>query len=186
MKKLLCIILAIVMMISFTACGKETPEKAADNALKAVKTLNIKGMEKYFGEVDVDDMDLDDFSAKEMKLVKKLLSKMSWEIIDSVEEETKATVTVDITSVDLAPIVKEIAGELMGDAFSSLFGDKTSEEEMEEKALKIFEEKLSEKDIKMTTATVELDMTLTETGWKIDVSSSLFGSFMGGLEDLLG
>ncbi len=179
MKKFLCIILAIVMMVSFTACGKESPEKAADNALKAVKSLNIKGMEKYFGEVDVDDMDLDEISAEEMKVTKKFLSKMSWEILGSVEDETTATVTVRLTTVDLAPIVKEIAGELMGDAFSSLFGDGMSEEEMEQKALKIFEEKLAEKDIQMTTNDVELDMILTEKGWKIELEDSIFGDFTG-------
>ncbi len=181
MKKILCVILAVVMMVSFTACGKESAEKAADNALKAVKTLNIKGMEKYFGEVSVDDMDLDDISAEELKIAKKFFSKMSWEILGSVEDEYVATVTVRLTTVDLAPIVKEIAGELMGDALSSLFGDKMSEEEMEQKTLKIFEEKLSEKNVQMATNDVELDMTLTEDGWKIEMEN-IFS--VGSLEDL--
>jgi len=96
-----------------------------------------------------------------------------------------ATVTVRITSIDLAPIVKELMGELLGDAFSSLFGEQMTEEEMEEKALKFFEEKLAEKDIAMTTNDVELDMTLTEKGWKIDADASILGSFAGSLEDLL-
>ncbi len=181
MKKFLCIILAIVMMVSFTACGKETPEKAADNALKAVKSLNIKGMEKYFGEVSVDDMDLDEISTEEIKIVKKFLSKMSWEILGSVEDENVATVTVRLTTVDLAPIVKEIAGELLGDAFSSLFGGEIDEDELEKKAFKIFEEKLSEKGVQMTTNDIELDMTLTDKGWKIELKESFFGSV---LEDL--
>ncbi len=182
MKKFLCIILAIAMMVSFTACGKETPEKAADNALKAVKSLNIKGMEKYFGEVEVDDMDFDDISAEEIKVVKKYLSKMSWKILGSVEDEYAATVTVRLTTVDLAPIVKEIAGELLGDAFSSLFGDGMSEEEMEKKALKMFEEMLSEKDVQLTTDDIELDMTLTDKGWKIELKESFFGSVLGDLD----
>lgn len=185
MKKLLCIILAIVMTVSFAACGKESPEKAADNALKAVKNLNPVGIAKYFGDDTVDDMDIDEISAEELKVLKKFLSKTSWEILGSVEDGDDATVTVRITSIDLAPIVKELMGELLGDAFSSLFGEQMTEEEMEEKALNFFEEKLAEKDIAMTTNDVELDMTLTEKGWKIDADASILGSFAGSLEDLL-
>ena len=186
MKKILCVILAIVLAVSFTACGKETPEKAANNALKAVKNLNPVGIAKYFGDDTVEDMDIDDISSDEIKILKKFLSKTSWEILGSVEDGESATVTVRITTIDLAPIVKELAGELLGDAFSSLFGEQMTEEEMEQKALKLFEEKLSEKDLAMTTTDVELDMTLTENGWKIDAKASAIGSFFGDFEDLLG
>lgn len=182
MKKFLCILLAIVMMVSFTACGKETPEKAADNALKAVKSLNIKGMEKYFGEVEVDDMDFDDLSVEELKVVKKFLNKMSWEILGSVEDGNTATVTVRLTTVDLVPIIKEVAGELMGDAFSSILGGQIDEDEMEQKAFKMIDEMLSEKDVKLATNDVELDMTLTEKGWKIELNESFFGSVLGDLD----
>ena len=185
MKKFLCIILAITMMVSFSACGKETPEKAANNALKAVKSLNISKMEKYFGEIEVEEMNLDDISVDEIKLVKKFLSKTSWEILDSVEEGDTATVTVKITAVDPSPIFTEVVAGMLGDSLYSFLGGDKSEEELEKKALGIVDEMLSAKDVQMKTDTVELDMTLTESGWKINLKTSLIGSFVGSLEDLL-
>ena len=184
MKKLLCIILAIVMMVSFTACGKETPEKATNNALKAVKSLNIKGMEKYFGEipVDVDELDFGEITADQLKVVKKFLSKMSWEILGSVEDENTATVTVRLTTVNLVPIATEVAGELMGDAFSALLGGTMTEEELYEKAFKLIEEKLSEKDLQMVDNEFELDMSLTDDGWKIEVKESFINTIIGDLD----
>ena len=186
MKKILCVILAVVMMVSFTACGKESPEKAADNALKAVKTLNIKGMEKYFGEVSVEDMDLDDISAEELKIAKKFFSKISWEILGSVEDESTATVTVEITAVDPSPIFTEVVADMLGDSLSSLLGSDKDEEAIKKKALETIDKMISAKDVQMKTDTIELDMTLTEKGWKIDAKASLIGSFAGSLEDLLG
>ena len=186
MKKLLCIILAIAMMVCFTACGKETPEKAADNALKAVKSLNIVKMEKYFDEALVDDMDLDDVSVEELKIVKKFLSKTSWEILGSVVDGDDATVTVEITTIDPSPIFTEVVAQMLGDSLSSLLGSsKDDEEEMKKKALDIIDEMISSKDVQMKTDTIELDMTLTEMGWKIEVKASVIGSFVGSLEDLL-
>lgn len=182
MKKFFCILLAIVMMVSFTACGKETPEKAADNALKAVKNLNPVGIAKYFGDDMVEDIDIDEISADDIEVVKKFLNKTSWEILGSVEDESTATVTVRLTTVDLVPIVKKIAGELMGDAFSSIFGGEIDEEEMQKKAVKLFDEMLSEKEVAMATNDVELDMTLTEKGWKIELNESFFGSVLGDLD----
>lgn len=178
MKKLLCIILAIVMVFSFAACGKESPEKAADNALKALKTLNIVKMEKYFGELDADEFDLDEISEEEIKLVKNFLSRMSWEILDSVEDEISATVTVRLTTVDLAPIMQELIAELMGDALSSFLGGQMSEEEMKEKALKFLAEKLSEEELEMTTNDIELELLATEKGWMVD-TDSIFDGFLG-------
>lgn len=173
------------MMVSFSACGKETPEKAANNALKAVKSLNISKMEKYFGEIEVEEMNLDDISVDEIKLVKKFLSKTSWEILDSVEEGDTATVTVKITAVDPSPIFTEVVAGMLGDSLYSFLGGDKSEEELEKKALGIVDEMLSAKDVQMKTDTVELDMTLTESGWKINLKTSLIGSFVGSLEDLL-
>ena len=169
MKKLLCIILAIVLAVSFTACGKESPEKAADNALKAIKNFNPVGIAKYFGDDYLDDYDIDDISADEMKVFKKLTSKMSWEILGSVVDGDSAVVTVKLTSVDLSPIITEVSAELLGDAFSSLLGDKMSEEEMEQKALEIVEQELSKKDIAMTTNNIDLKLTRNENSWKVEI-----------------
>lgn len=185
MKKILCVILAVLMAFSFTACGKESPEKAADNALKAVKKLNPVGIAKYFGDDAVDEIDFDDISAEELKIVKKFFSKTSWEILGSVEDGDTATVTVEITCVDPSPIFTEVVAQMLGDSLSSLLGSDTDEEAMKKKALEIIDEMLSAKDVEMTASTVELDMTKNGESWKIDLKTSLIGSFTGGLEDLL-
>ncbi len=185
MKKLICIILAIVMTVSFAACGKESPEKAADNALKAVKNLNPVGIAKYFGDDTVDDMDIDEISAEELKVLKKFLSKTSWEILGSVVDGDDATVTVKITAIDPSPIFQEVIEELRDDVLSSFLGSAPDEEEMKKEALEVIDEMISEKDVQMKTNTVELDMTLTEKGWKMDVDASILGSFAGSLGDLL-
>lgn len=185
MKKFLCILLAIVMMVSFTACGKETPEKAADNALKAVKNLNPVGIAKYFGDDMAEDIDIDEFSADDIEVVKKFLNKMSWEILGSVEDESTATVTVEITAVDPSPIFTEVVADMLGDSLSSLLGSDKDEEAIKKKALETIDKMISAKDVQMKTDTIELDMTRTEKGWKIDAKASLIGSFAGSLEDLL-
>ena len=168
MKKFLCIILAIVLAVSFTACGKESPEKAANNALKAIKTLNISGIEKYFGELHLENYDIDEMSVEGIKVLKKITSKMSWEILETVEEEDSAVVSVRLTTVDVTPIITEIAAEFLGDALSSLLGDEMTEEEVKQKTIEIVEEELSEGDIKMMTNDIDLKLTRTEDGWKVE------------------
>ena len=168
MKKILCVILAVAMMVSFTACGKESPEKAANNALKAIKTLNVMGIEKYFGELYLENYDIDEMSVEGIKILKKITSKMSWEILETVEEEDSAVVSVRLTTVDVTPIITEIAAEFLGDALSSLLGDEMTEEEIKQKTIEIVKEELSEGDIEMMTNDIDLKLTRTEDGWKVE------------------
>ena len=71
------------------------------------------------------------------------------------------------------------------DFLSSLLGSEADEDAIKKKALETIDEMLSAKEIEMVTNTIELDMTKNGESWKIDLKTSLIGSFMGSLEDFL-
>lgn len=174
--KQIAVILIVLSMLLFSACGNSGPDGAANKFLKALKTNNTEAMEAvYFGEIEEDslfssaiDALCESESLNEMSdVLSDTLMDFDYEIIDVKESGNSAVVDVKIITKDWASVIRETATEYLPMAFQMVInGD--SERKIEKEFKKILKEQKSEAE--ELQIPVQLQMILDGGTWKVDAS----------------
>lgn len=176
MKKILVSLLSIILVFGLIGCtSEESAEQAVKNTLDAVKSSNIKKASKYinFKElINVGEMNNDESN----KMTKLILKNLDYKIISSTENVETATVTTEITNVDMSNILADYMQQAFALAFSGL-----DEKQLSKKSMEIFAELLNNKDNKTVTTIVDIQLVKKEEGWKVDLSKDLINAIMGGM-----
>ena len=170
MKKLLSLMLALALAFSLTACGKQSAEAYIKNELDQFK--KGEGLESV-GE---------DLSPE---ILQALLDNFSYNILSAEENGDTATVTVELTNLDMTTVVNNWLGQLLVFAFDqSLQSDneQLSEEELDAVMYDMLYACMTAEEIGPVTNAVTLAMNRTEEGWKLDSVSmnALTDAMMGG------
>ena len=126
MKKLISVLLCAVMLLSLAACGRESAESFVEKAIKSVKDLDLEAMNSYWGDdaVDVTDDVLESESdAEALEVLKLITDKMTYEIIDSQEDEKAgtATVTVSFTNINMGVVLSTLLSEMFTELLNYAF-----------------------------------------------------------------
>ena len=180
MKKILAIILALTMILSFTACGgEENAKKAVDKALTAIKNFDQEGMERYLLNGKIDESTLQATGAEEAKAI---FSTFSWKITSCEEEGEKATASVDLTCVSLAGIMVDLSAEMMEKAMDGTL----SLEDSNEYVATRMGEMIKDPKAKTNTQNVEFVLEKVDGQWKLTNPEVVTTVMIAGLEGFFG
>ncbi len=180
MKKIFAVILALTMLVSFTACGgEENAKKALDNALTAIKNFDQEGMEKYILGGKIDDSTLQATGAEEAKAI---FSTFSWKITSCEEEGDKASASVDLTCVSLAGIMLDLSEEMMEKTMDGTL----SLEDTDEYVANRMGEMIKDPKAKTNTQNVEFTLEKVDGQWKLTNPETVTTVMVAGLEGFFG
>lgn len=191
MKKIISMFVVFSMVLSLAACGGsgESAEEAVKNAFAAAQAMDRATVQKYFGDEfleetmgDAVDDATDPEDVVQEELTGKFLKNLSCTVVESVEDGDAATVTAEITNLDLGLIMQEFMGAMIAEVLSGtaetegLTTDETEAKYMAELNT------LLEQDTNATvTNTVELTLNKVEGQWKIGLTDELMNSIFGGM-----
>jgi hypothetical protein len=189
------ILSSILCLGMLTSCSQgESPREAVEKALTATKSLDEVGMSNYFSYEELVDFDgvsneksVGKLVGEDKEKAKLFFSKLSYNIVSSSVEKNTANVKTEITNLDMKSIMQEYFTEAfnlaMGDAFSE--SDKQlSQEELVKKMEQMLIDTISKQDNKTVTATVDIKLTKSEKGWKINMDKTLQDAITGGLSTI--
>lgn len=182
MKKIVCTVLALVLLLSAAACGKKTasPQEVVGTAMEALKSGDMAAAAaRWGGEIG----DIEDTAEDDAELFKMFFQNLKYEILAETDTGTSAVVQVAVSNADMAGVMGETIGELMQKAVSAaLSGQEISEEEAEKMFTDTMKEKLSGSSLEMVENTVDIGLTLVDGQWQItDVSDEAMDALMGGM-----
>lgn len=182
MKKIVCTVLALVLLLSAAACGKKTasPQEVVGTAMEALKSGDMAAASaQWGGEIG----DIEETAESDAELFKMFFQHLKYEILAETETGTSAVVQVAVSNADMAGVMGETIGELMQQALSAaLSGQDISEEEAEKMFTDTMKEKLNSSSLEMVENTVDIGLTLVDGQWQItDVSDEAMDALMGGM-----
>ncbi|MHB8074011.1 DUF5105 domain-containing protein [Desulfosporosinus fructosivorans] len=182
MRKLFLIMVFIMVILGGCGTKAETPEQSVTKALTAIKNLDNEAAQIYFANEDLFDGKLENEALKNDETAKLVVEKLSFKTLSSSIKENTATVKTEITNIDVGSIFGEYVKQAMSIAFSNAFsGNKLSDEDVKQQADKMFSDLLKKEDNKTITSTVDIQLTKSDTGWKINMDDSLSDAILGGL-----
>ena len=196
MKKILCVILALVLMLSLAACGgpaKGSPEAAIATLMEGIKAYDPAKIQSVMKEkVDESDLSLEGIPESMLKTLKEWSSKLTYKTDKSTQDGNTCTVPVDVTYTDASDIMKTAMADYISKAMAATFsGGEVKEEEMSKLLINCIEE--AAKNGKTTTANSKFDIKLekVENEWKItevpaDMMNVMTSNLFKSVTDVLG
>lgn len=187
-------LLSITCLGTFAACSLgESPTEAVSKALTATKAIDEVGMSNYFTYKELMNFDKTNENkpttdkakkAKEKLNAKLFFSKLNYKVISSSKDGDTAIVKTEITNTDMSSVMTEYFTEAMTFAMSNAFlpeATKLKQEDIDKKMEQTLISKLSKKDNKTVTTTVDIKLTKKDKKWKINMDKQLQNAITGGL-----
>ncbi len=206
MKKLLALVLALIFILSFAACGgDDTPvssEKissvesseepvdeteaattALENALKATAELDYEGIAKYYEDPFVTKEALE-YLGESGKIVELFIKKAQARVSSckQTDEET-ATTTIELSVVDFGKLVNELSPKLM-EKVENMDAENMTQEQMVELQLYSFGliEEAFKGDVSTVSKTIKMELKKIDGEWKVSDYDELYDAILGELE----
>ena len=170
MKKLLSLLLVLVLALSLTACGKQSAEAYIKQEMERFK--NGEGLESVQADLGAD-------------VVKALLDNFAYTIVSSEESGDTATVTVQVTNLDMYTAVTNWIMQIWVLAFDQALlpvEEQMSEEELNDMMYSLLYTCMMAEDIQPVTQELTLNLFTGEEGWQLVSASmdALTDAMMGG------
>lgn len=196
MKRMVSILLVAVMALSFTACGtkRESAQQVVEKAITAVHEMDWETAQSYWGAdafdtaTDIASDDNTEAATDEQleKVLEPLMQNLSYTITGSEEDEQAgtATVSVDITNIDMSLVMAELVKNAVSDALTYAFmpaDQQPTDEELDEKYMADLTELVTADDVETVTTSVDIPLTLVDDQWQISSSEEAADAMMGGL-----
>lgn len=200
MKKILSVIIAVIMVLSFCSCGKKgggstnvsaggggstaNAEKAVSEMLDAMKKLDFKAVEKYVSLNSIKVTEDENGAITDAnEIFKAAFSKLNYKILSSEKGEGGAVnVETEITTIDMQPIVNEYFKNALQFALENAFVDKkVSDEENKEKMTGFFKDAVSKVGTETKTSKVKIKVVKENGKWKIVSDDEFSEAVTGGI-----
>lgn len=201
----LALLLGLSLLLGLAACGARTSaQETTEKGLEALRDWNVLALPQYWNTDGLSLEDLDALSQVNQDLESLGLSledvaglagpmtrHLSWQVISAQEDAAAgtATVTVDLTNLDMAPILGQFLQTALGDALGSAFlsqDQQPTQEELLQQYLQTLTDLLNQEDLDTKTTTVDVSLTLVDGQWKITLDEALLDALTGGLLSLGG
>ena len=184
MKNLKKLAVILVMMLSTTllyACGGSTPTDVVNEYFKKVKSGDtdiqklVAMVEEESGEVDEEAVEEDSFSEETQKKLLEKVKEIEYKVNSETIDGDNATVNVTVKGMDFNIVL----GKVMQEAFSFIFAQAFSGDEMSEEESNAYFNELLNKyldEITYSERTLDVALTKVDKEWKIketDVMSKL-------------
>ena len=180
--RVLATLVAVVVLLSLSACSlTRTPAKdVVEAALKAAQTVDTEAIHTYWGGGSFKDQET------RLEIMKLMLGGMTYNIVNSVEDAKAgvATVTVEITNVDMQKIMTSFLTQMLSKAFSYAFlpeDQQPTDEEMDAMYLADLTSLLSQDNNPTVTNTVDIELNLVDNEWQIVPSDKAIDAMLGGI-----
>lgn len=181
------VVIMLVLSLILAGCGAkpveeqgESPQQAVTAALTALSSLDFETAQKYFtyeellGEEAGELADTDESAEF-------FFNRLSFTVKSAAINGDSATVTTEITNIDMLSVFTEYIQQVFILALSNAFSENPmTEEELEEKFQQMFLGFLSD-ETNLVTTTVDIQLTKSGTSWKIAVNEELQDAILGGL-----
>lgn len=188
MKKLMCMVLALALMVSLSGCSsRASAESVVEDAIQAFQSADVDAIRQSWGNTDLaSSEDSAEEDAYTQQLLEPIASGLTYQITDSTEDAKAgtATVTVEFTSIDMNAVFSEWMGELVSQALGYAFlpaDQQPSEEELSELSIETFCDVVENHTDDKVTNTVDIPLSLVENEWKIDTSDEVLDAMTGGM-----
>lgn len=188
MKKLLCLLLSLVLIISVVGCSGSNPKSTVSSYLDSFINGNPEEAYKFVKDsVDSSDEKLINNDDSEFNsAMKKAYEKITYKIVNSTIDGNTAQVETEITAPDLKIIMMEIIQQAMPLAFASAFSENSDNDSMDELMNTILIDKLKSEDLPMVTNTVKINLVKENGEWLIEMDDNLVNALTGNLYALEG
>lgn len=188
MKKIIAVLMALIMIMSMSACGANNPQQVTENFLTAVKEQDKDALQVYLENPHINILANNEGSEKEIKTIFNSLTKnLSWEIVSEKvnEKKTKATVKVKISNSDFSGVLGTYQTEAVKYTTDNLTSAEFTKEVMTENCIRIFAQHVKaaavEDTISEQTVTVKL-VKDEKNRWCLELSDELINAILGGLQ----
>ncbi|MGH4124323.1 MAG: DUF4878 domain-containing protein [Clostridium sp.] len=179
--KALKIMVAILFSFSLVACGAK-PDATVKKFFTSAQKSDIVSMESYISK----DKTKDSFKytdTNQEKIVKSVLSKVSYAIVSSSVTGKNAVVKTKVTSIDLP----KIYGKLITDMLPELLKQAMSGQKSDPQAqiMTSFNKYIIDPNAPKTTTDVDIKLIKGDKGWLIEGSDDLLNALTGNLSKAL-
>ena len=199
MKKLLAILLAVILVFAFTACGGDTTTSSKDivevdetelakvsleNALKATTELDYEAIERYYVEPIITKEGMEGLG-EAGHMIRLFLSKVQGAVTKCVQkDEENMVATVGLTTVDFNELIKILTPKMMETVEDVDINNLTTEQmtELQKASVKLIEETFAGEDVPTVANTILVDMQKVDGEWKISNNDTLYEELLGDLE----
>lgn len=185
MKKLASLFVASIMVLTFAACGNSgpKPEEAVTAGLDAFKNMDTAAMAVYFEDAE-DLPTADEISAEEKEQYDLLMKHLTYTIKESKVDKDTATVTVDITNLDMNEVMTQYMGKVMEMAIAEQAKapeEQMNEDQITEAVTKLLYDVMGAADAPVKTRTVDITLHKVDKAWKMVADDELGNALTGDL-----
>lgn len=175
MKKLTCILLALLLVFSFGACSKKSPEDVVKSTFDDLINAEEEAIATYF------DSEVANMNQEEMQLLSQyFFPKMTYNVLESTIDGETAIVKAEITTVDLYVVMNNLFVKAFSFAFTPEAATMT-QEQIDQVMVNFFAEELKVESPAMMTFTVDIPLAMVDGEWQIQESDALTNALCGGL-----
>ena len=171
MKRVICAVVALVMVLALAACGGGNgPKDTVKTFCEGLKAYDMKKVSACMsGDVKADDMDLSNSGMPESisKMFKEWASKLSYKIGSVREEGGKAYVDVTFSYTDASAVFGAAIKDFFAKAMAAAMSGQMDQEAMSKLLQECLETAVKENQTAAGTASVTLELTEMTSGWKI-------------------
>lgn len=185
-KRIIALLIAVAVLFTFTACGKPKKPTAVDavkNAFEAVKALDKDKLVEAFGTEGPSE-NFDDLDEATKTMLKLAVKNLAYNVISSEEKEETATVKTEITNTDMVKVLENAQSELVLKIISYM-GEHNSEMPTDEETNAMLNEILAayleKDDLETVTKTEDLEFSLVDGKWQMQITADQFDTLFGGL-----
>jgi len=180
MRKLISGVLLLVLLFTVGCSSGPSPDKVVNDFLDAMVKGDLETAVKLAGGANIErDILKTAEDEQEERLVKSILSRVTYEVGDKKVEGDKAEVSVKITAPDLLRITSKAMSELLPMAFAMAFSEDQSQEETDTFIQQYFENAISDPNGPITTSDIKITLEKKDGSWVIQPNDELFNALTG-------
>lgn len=179
--KTLKIMAVILFSVSLVACGAK-PDATVKNFFTSAQKSDIVSMESYISK----DKTKDSFKytdANQEKIVKSVLSKVSYTIVSSSVTGKNAVVKTKVTSIDLPKIYSKLIADMLPKLLTQAISGQKSDTQAQ--IMTSFSNSINDPNAPKTTTDVDINLVKGDKGWLIEGNDDLQNALTGNMSKAL-
>ncbi|MBZ9634566.1 DUF5105 domain-containing protein [Clostridium sp. FP1] len=171
----------ILFSVSLVACGAK-PDATVKNFFTSAQKSDIVSMESYISK----DKTKDSFKytdANQEKIVKSVLSKVSYTIVSSSVTGKNAVVKTKVTSIDLPKIYSKLIADMLPKLLTQAISGQKSDTQAQ--IMTSFSNSINDPNAPKTTTDVDINLVKGDKGWLIEGNDDLQNALTGNMSKAL-
>lgn len=191
MKKRKIAAAGIALMIIFALCGCSLtltePKEIVNDFFDGLKTKNKDTLVLYIENEDINMLLNSKGSEEDLnKIYDSIFRNFSYKVLSTKKnaDETKATVTAEVTNVDFSQVLKKYQKKAYNYMQDNLYSGDLSKKKLNAKCLSIFANQVEKASESTETQTREIAISLTKNdnySWDMELTEEMMEIIMGGL-----